>query len=67
MGGGRVRKIPFYGKRSFSLRDSWKVTSDVNVIVIHATKPRGRSAKNSSARRGKIKSSMKDDGTRKNN
>ena len=36
MGEGRVRKKPFYAKRSLRKGDSWKVTCDVDVGFIHA-------------------------------
>ena len=55
MGGGRLHKIPFYEKRSFSLRASWKATSDVDIIAVDAIKPRGGSAKNSYTFSGKRK------------
>ena len=43
---GKVRKKPFHKKRSLRKRDSWKVTCDVDVVFVHARKPRGRIEKN---------------------
>ena len=36
-----VRKKPFYAKRALRKRYSWKVTCDVDVVFVHASKPRG--------------------------
>ena len=70
MGEGRVRKKPFYAKRSLRKGDSWKATCDVDIAFIHASKPRGGSEKNLYTFRGNTEKkfcSMKDDGTSKNN
>ena len=70
MGEGSVRKKPFYAKRSLCKGDSWKVTCDVVVVFIHASKPRGGSEKDLYTLRGQTEKkfgSMKDDGTCKNN
>ena len=71
MGESRVRKIPFYAKYSLPKGDSCKITSDVDIAFIHASKPRGGSEKNLDTLRGKTEKkfcSMKDDdGTCKNN
>ena len=70
MGESRVRKKPFYAKRSLRKGDKWIVTSDVDIAFIHASKPRGGSEKNLYTLRGKTETrfcSMKDDGTSKNN
>ena len=67
---GSVRKKPFYAKRSLRKGDSWKVTCDVDVNFIHASKPRGGSEKNLYTLKGKTENkfcSVKDDGTCKNN
>ena len=61
---------PFYAKRSLRKGDSWKVTCDVGVVFIHASKPRGGSEKHLYTFRRKTEKkfcSMKDDGTCKNN
>ena len=70
MGEGSVRKKPFHAKRSLRKGDSSKVTCDVNVVFIHASKPRGGSEKDLYTLRGKTEKkycSMKDDGTCENN
>ena len=70
MGEGSVRKKPFYAKRSLRKGDSWKVTCDVDVNFIHASKPRGGSEKNLYTLRGKTENkfcSMKDNDTSENN
>ena len=70
MGESRVRKKPFYAKRSLPKGDSCKITSDVDIAFIHASKPRGGSEKNLYTLRGNTEKkfcSMKDDGTSKNN
>ena len=71
-GWGKVAfaKKSFSAKRSLRKGDSWKVTCDVDVVFIHASKPRGGSEKNLYTLRGKIEKkfcSMKDDYTCKNN
>ena len=38
-----VRKKPFYAKHTLRKRDSWKVTCNVDVVFVHASKPRGGS------------------------
>ena len=43
---GRVRQNPFHKKHSLRKRDSWKVSCDVDVVFVHARKPRGRIEKN---------------------
>ena len=70
MGEGRVLKKPLYAKCSLRKGDSWKVTCDVDIAFIHASKPRGGSEKNLYTLRGKTENkfcSVKDDGTCKNN
>ena len=70
MGESSVHKKTFYAKRSLRKGDSWKVTCDVDVVFIHASKPRGGSGKNIYTLRGKTEEkfcSMKDDDTCKNN
>ena len=70
MGESSVHKKTFYAKRSLCKDDSWKVTCDVDVVFIHASKPRCGSEKNLYTLRGKTEEkfcSMKDDGTCKNN
>ena len=55
MGEGRVRRKPFYAKRSLHKGDSWKVTCDVDIAFIHASKHRGGSEKISTPLEGKLK------------
>ena len=70
MGEGSVRKKPFQTKRSLRKADSWKFACDVDVVFIHARKPRSGSGKDLYTLRDKTEKkfcSMKDDGTCKNN
>ena len=66
---GRVCKKPFDAKHFWCKRDSWKVTCDVDVVFVHASKPRGGIEKNPYTLREKTgkKFCSMDDGTCKNN
>ena len=70
MGEVGYAKKPFYVKCSLRKWASWKVTFDVDGVVVDARKPRGGSEKNLYTLRGKTENkfcSLKDDGTCKNN